>query len=207
MSRISIVIASAIVLSMTGIVYANPPDHSSANRAAIADIKRAAGKKGVALYDLNNQYTEFKQTRGNKARPVDFVQRSNMLPVADGYVTIDAIAEPGMAQQLRSNLEQIGLKNASVYKNVVSGRLPLESLESVDTAAGLDPAPIDTQITLAAHLLDTALSHMRKQAAQPAIQTLACIICDRLTQEPMSVASIARVMCRCSRRPPRRNLE
>ena len=137
MSRISIVIASAIVLSMTGVVYADPPDHSSANRATIADIKRAAGKKGVALYDLNNQYTEFKQTRGNKARPVDFVQRSNMLPVADGYVTIDAIAEPGMAQQLRSNLEQMGLKNASVYKNVVSGRLPLESLESVDTAAGL----------------------------------------------------------------------
>ena len=46
MSRISIVIASAIVLSMTGVVYADPPDHSSANRATIADIKRDSGEEG-----------------------------------------------------------------------------------------------------------------------------------------------------------------
>lgn len=137
MTRKPLIAALVLAVAMVGTALAAPPAHSSADRSTIADMKRAAGKKGIALYDLNNQYNEFKQAHGKKARPVNFVQRSNMLPVAEGYVVIDAIAEPGMAQQLLNNLEQMGLKSTSVYKNVVSGRLPLESLESVDSAAGL----------------------------------------------------------------------
>jgi hypothetical protein len=137
MIRKQLLVVSVLAAAMAGSAFAAPPVNSSADRSAIADMKRAGGKKSFALYDLNNQYTEFKQTRGKKARAVDFRQRINMLPVTEGYVIVDAIAEPGKARQLLRNLKKLGLTNASVHKNVVSGRLPLDSLESVDTATGL----------------------------------------------------------------------
>src|SRR6056297_1825984 len=40
------------------------------------------------------------------------------------------------------------------------------------TGVGLDPAALDAQFTLAAHLFDAALLDMRKMPAQPALQPL-----------------------------------
>jgi subtilisin family serine protease len=109
-------------------------------RSQIVAAKHAAGKKGVALHDLDVQYSDLKRAKGKKFRPVDFVPRSSLLPVAEGYVTIDAIANPGEVAALRDSLEQQGLKGAAVHKNVVSGRLPLDALASLGGSPGLHHA-------------------------------------------------------------------
>src|SRR6056297_3364657 len=50
-------------------------------------------------------------------------------------------------------------------------------LAGLKTGAGLDAPTVDAQFALAAHLFDPPLGQMRKKTAQPAIQSLICVVC------------------------------
>ena len=50
-----------------------------------------------------------------------------------------------------------------------------DTLALLDTGRRFDPAPIDAQIALAAHLLDHALCHMRELPAEPAVEPLPAV--------------------------------
>jgi subtilisin family serine protease len=148
--KIAIILMIAGLLC-AGVTMAAPPDGKAAYREALKELKRSAGKKGVALHQLNREFREFKQVRGKKARDVDFRPRHNNLMVSDGLITVDAVAKPGHVDDLRRSLEQMGMQNIFIYKNVVSGRLPLAELDSVDSAMGLHlmrPAMARTNVGL-----------------------------------------------------------
>jgi len=138
------------------LIVASPAQAVSPERAAsakkqVAEMKHSAGKKGMALQDLSQEYSNFKAQKGKGARPADFAPRFNALQVSNGYVVVDAVAKPGKAGALKTDLESLGLKGASVYKNIVSGRLPIEVLGSVDGIAALHhmrPAFARTQVGL-----------------------------------------------------------
>src|SRR5262245_20504350 len=63
--------------------------------------------------------------------------RNPLLKVVNGQVVIDAVARPGQAQKLRSELVSRGLQSASVYGNVVSGRLPVTALSDLASSPAL----------------------------------------------------------------------
>lgn len=57
-------------------------------------------------------------------------QSASLLPVSNNYVVIDAVAE-GEATALLSRLQALGLQGGAAYENVVSGRLPVASIEAM----------------------------------------------------------------------------
>ncbi|GEM_PF-1365893 len=82
-------------------------------------------KAGLDLLVLYHEYRAFQARDGGTFSPS--VARAR---VADGHVTIDAIAMAEGAQ-LRTALEAIGLRNAAVAGRVVSGRLPIEQIPTL----------------------------------------------------------------------------
>lgn len=117
--------------------FAERPVEKVSHGSALKELKASVGKKGFALHQLDAEFKEFKNTPGKKVRDVDFRPKYSQAMVSDGLVAVDAVAEIGKANDLRRNLEQIGMTNISTYENVVSGRIPLESLNSVDSVKGL----------------------------------------------------------------------
>ncbi|HZF25515.1 MAG TPA: hypothetical protein VEZ88_04590 [Steroidobacteraceae bacterium] len=63
--------------------------------------------------------------------------RNPLLKVVDGYIVIDAVAKPGQAQALHTELVSRGLQNGSVFGNVVSGRLPASALGDLAATSSL----------------------------------------------------------------------
>ena len=63
--------------------------------------------------------------------------RNPLLKVVDGYVVIDAVAKPGQAQALRTELTSRGLQNGSLFGNTVSGRLPVAALSDLAAVGSL----------------------------------------------------------------------
>lgn len=133
-TTIVFVIACALCANTT---FADRPVDEVIRGNALKGLKSSVGKKGFALHQLEAEFREFRQARGKKVRDVDFRPKHNQAIVSDGLVTVDAVAEAGQVNYLRRSLEQIGMTDVSTYKNVVSGRIPLESLNSVDSVKGL----------------------------------------------------------------------
>jgi subtilisin family serine protease len=139
------------LLMVASPAQAVPPERAASAAEQVTEMKRSAGKSGLALSDLSRQYTQFKAQKGKQARPDDFAPRFNVLQVSNGYVVVDAVAKPGKAGALKTDLESLGLKGASVYKNVVSGRFPIDALKSVEGVATLHhmrPSFARTQVGL-----------------------------------------------------------
>ncbi len=63
--------------------------------------------------------------------------RNPLWKIADGYVVIDAVAQPGQAEVLRTELVSRGLQNSSVFGNMISGRLPLSALTDLAASKSL----------------------------------------------------------------------
>ncbi len=59
------------------------------------------------------------------------------MKVVDGSILIDAIAKPGQAQALRTELVSRGLQHGTVFGNVVSGRLPVSALADLAATSSL----------------------------------------------------------------------
>jgi hypothetical protein len=73
------------------------------------------------------------------ADPDDFTPAQSGLSVSDGRVTVDAIAQED-AQQLRSDLEALGMANTAAAGRIVSGQLPIEKIPEaarLETLRGL----------------------------------------------------------------------
>jgi len=62
-----------------------------------------------------------------------------MIQLSDGYVVIDAIALEN-PEDLKTELEGLGLKNGAVFGNVVSGLLPMTSIDKLPECNYLDLA-------------------------------------------------------------------
>ena len=99
-------------------------------------------KAGLDLLLLYHKYRAARQEDGTPFSPSMAGAR-----VADGYVTIDAIATTS-ATQLRADLTALGLTDAATAGRVVSGRLPIEkvpALAQVESLRGVVLPRADTQ--------------------------------------------------------------
>jgi subtilisin family serine protease len=57
-------------------------------------------------------------------------QNTTLLPLSNNYIVIDAVAQ-GDATALLSRLQTLGLQDGSVYDHIVSGNLPVASIEAM----------------------------------------------------------------------------
>lgn len=88
-------------------------------------------KAGLDLLILYHEYRAFQQQGGDTFSPsVDGAR------VADGHVTIDAIAA-AKARQLRADLKALGLKDPAVAGRAVSGQFPLDQVPALADVASL----------------------------------------------------------------------
>lgn len=85
------------------------------------------------LQQLYREFTRFASRGGDRS----FVPQNPVLRVRDDRVAIDAVAAFD-AQQLRAELEALGLKKAAVFGRMVGGLLPIASIPSMQELATLN---------------------------------------------------------------------
>jgi len=104
------------------------------------ELQGAKGPQKVngGLTILYDEYQTWKAgTAGRAPGAVPAFQSKNkFVTVVDGYVVIDAAAS-GDPEQLRADLERLGLKNGAVYGRMVSGRIPITVLKQMDALGSL----------------------------------------------------------------------
>lgn len=83
-------------------------------------------KLNTSLVSVFHEYREY-ATQGGEAR---FAPTNNLLQVVGGSVVIDAAAS-GSTDALLADLEELGLHSGSTYGPVVSGLLPVDSLDEI----------------------------------------------------------------------------
>ncbi|WP_103020752.1 hypothetical protein [Salinibacter altiplanensis] len=126
----------------------SPPDSLRAEARQDFHGPDQTGKDGPlakAGLDLLLLYHEYRALRRDGEAP--FSPSVDGARVADGHVTIDAVAKES-AQELRADLTALGLKEAAVAGRVVSGRLPIEhvpALARVESLRGVVLPRAETQ--------------------------------------------------------------
>jgi len=65
-------------------------------------------------------------------------KKLNALQIQNNYVAIDAVANQANGQELLQQLQQLGLKNGSVYGRMVSGFFPINNIEALETLGQLN---------------------------------------------------------------------
>lgn len=93
------------------------------------------GKLNLTLRNLQSAQEARANVRSRSA--VEQASRHPLLMLKHGQVVVDAVAQPGQAEVLRAELVKRGLQGASVYGNVVSGRLPAAAIKEVSGVASL----------------------------------------------------------------------
>jgi len=131
-------------------VAADPASSDSATQGAIAlefpngiSAYKGHSRTDGALSQLHDEYRAWQARGANDLDAgVPFQSKNTFVPIADGYVTIDAVAS-GDPQQLRADLERLGFRNAAVFGQMVSGQLPMaviKGLEGLDSLQMVRPA-------------------------------------------------------------------
>ena len=93
-----------------------------------ASSSKARHKGGKALSALQSEHAAQK-ARGRSTRT--FKSRNPLLGLVGDWVVIDAVAS-GSPFALRDTLEALGMQDISQAGNVVSGRLPIESIDALE---------------------------------------------------------------------------
>ncbi len=89
---------------------------------------KARHKGGKALSALQTEHAAQK-ARGRSTQ--NFTSRNPLLGRVGDWVVIDAVAS-GSPYALRDTLEALGMRDVSQVGNVVSGRLPIESIDALE---------------------------------------------------------------------------
>ena len=97
------------------------------------DVKAGVMPKcGLALAALHEEHAAHNRRRRRKA----FKPRNPLLRVHRGRVVIDAVAS-GYSNSLREDLEALGMQDISQVGNVVSGLLPISSIDEMEALGSL----------------------------------------------------------------------
>ncbi|GJL79849.1 MAG: hypothetical protein NPINA01_28380 [Nitrospinaceae bacterium] len=89
-------------------------------------------------YQAQNDRSNGRKTNGSLEQP--------MLPVSDGFVTIDAIASND-TKALKTDMETLGLKNSASFGRVVSGLFPISQISKLSDLKSLKYVRASSAIT------------------------------------------------------------
>lgn len=136
---ITAAISSLLVFLVIGghPAYAQPADsvHQQALKAFHGpDGQGKDGPLAAVGFDLALLHTQWRAHQAQ--RPDDPFEAPGSLPVADGYVTVDATAAQDPTA-LRDTLDTLGMIGSAQAGAVVSGRLPIDSIPAVAALANL----------------------------------------------------------------------
>ena len=128
----------------------------------------APSKADPALYALHGEYQTYLQTSDAHTRgPSGFTSRNPLARIAEGYVVIDTAAEND-PKALASDLETLGLEDAAVFGRMVSGRLSLTAVPSLEDLASLRFARPAYAMTLVGSVTSQGDAAMRADIARNA---------------------------------------
>ena len=92
----------------------------------------AMGKSGVALSDLHDEHMAY----GGRVPGIVFKSKNPLLRLVGDRVIIDAVAA-GNPNALRADLEALEMQDISQVGNVVSGLLPIASIDDMEALGSL----------------------------------------------------------------------
>jgi len=129
---------------------------------------RAHSKAGPDLIALHGEYQTYITTPDAHTRgPSGFTSRNPLARIAEGYVVVDTAAD-GDPQTLAAELEALGLKNASVFGRMVSGRLLLSAIPALEKVSSLRFARPAYAMTLVGSVTSQGDTAMRADIARGA---------------------------------------
>ncbi|NML65271.1 S8 family serine peptidase [Hymenobacter sp. RP-2-7] len=123
---------AGLVAGTSTVSFAQDAKYSGAKFKAATELRELADSKAA-----NRPKTTTRTTKSAEPEKIDLLQ------IQDGYVVIDAAATSADGHQLLQQLQQLGLKQGSVYGRVVSGLFPIDKvgqLERVETLRFATPA-------------------------------------------------------------------
>lgn len=144
-------VCNCVLLAMVGVpcVIAQPPENlvngiqpASGAPLAIAGAERAPRGSRKVGPDLLALQAEFEAHRSAGVPAETYRSANPAIRVADGFVLIDTAASKD-AGALQADLKRLGMVKPEVYGRVVSGRLPIlsiDALESLDSLRLARPA-------------------------------------------------------------------
>ncbi|WP_052732196.1 S8 family serine peptidase [Hymenobacter terrenus] len=119
-----------LLLGLAGLLAA-PSLSAQSLPAQLAQIKKlSAGKLNYDLEQVQQAYRNRNQRTATKGTISNF-KPAGHLQVRDGFVAIDAAAEPGQVEQLHKDLLSLGLKDGAVAAPLVSGWIAIDQLDQL----------------------------------------------------------------------------
>ncbi|QNF34674.1 S8 family serine peptidase [Adhaeribacter swui] len=126
-----LLIFSCFLLLLAGLGVARAQTKPDAKMAATHPL----AKIGSELAELHLNYQTGVRAIPKKG-PGNLTKKS-FLQVQDGYVVIEAVAEPEQTAQLLRDLQALGLVQGAVYGRMVSGKMPIRNLNKVAALTNL----------------------------------------------------------------------
>ena len=122
----------------------------------------------TGLYQLANAYASA-MTNGNnasQATAMAVAQVGAMMPINDGYVTIDVMSKDGDAAALLETLTALGLTHGGTFGGMVSGLLPISSIQALAGLASVGQARVSHATTMAGSVDNQADAAMQTDDAR-----------------------------------------
>ncbi len=126
--RICVLVATAFLIQSPALAQSLP---STGSLGADAILLKQS-KLDAGLHELREIWIK----NGRRLTGIDPDVSTPGLPISDEAVLVDAIASQS-GEALKNALVQLGMKDASAFGKVVSGRLPLGALEQLDGVSEL----------------------------------------------------------------------
>lgn len=119
------VLVGLLALSLTPVTFA-------AGQGAPEGAAATASKVGAALSALHEEYLAHERLGDGTV----FVPKDPTLRIVEDRVVIDAVAS-GETNDLRGDLESLGMRRAASFGRVVSGQLPIIAIADLDALESL----------------------------------------------------------------------
>ena len=149
--RMSIFVLTLVPFLLGNPVFAQRPGHKL----------HATVKRGPALAALRAERANFLRRGGRRA----FRSENPLLRLSGGRVVVDAVAS-GHPDTLRADLEKLGMADISQKGNVVSGLLPISSIDALETLGSLQFARPSYAMTWAGSVDSQGDAAMRADTAR-----------------------------------------
>jgi len=117
-------------------VYADDISQSKSAKEMRRLREKQMDKAKHELMVLYEDFLSYKEQKKPRIIPKKFEPRNPLIRIMDDMVVIDAIAS-GDPEVLKKNLESLGMKRAVIYRQFVSGWLPIDSIKKMNALESL----------------------------------------------------------------------
>jgi hypothetical protein len=135
-SSLLLTILSIIVCLWSGISLGSDTESTSRYKGDIPAKNTQFPKVSNDLLALQEEFLNYQQRARTAAKRDPFTPSAKIIRTSGGYVVVDAVAQ-GEAAALRNDLLGMGAINVSTHRSIVSARVPITALQSLNNLDSL----------------------------------------------------------------------